>query len=458
MRLPRPLRTTSFQLALLYALLFAGSVIVVGAFVYWTALSALNQQIATQIETESRTLQAEFHSSDLDRLVAAVRERTRSRMAAKLSYLVIGPNGERLAGDLPVIPTHTGWLDIDAGENVTGEQTTNAEWLRVLVVELKGGPRLAVGGDLGQVEEVQEAILGALGSAAGIVLVLGIGGGLALSIGFLRRVDAITRTAEAIIAGDLAQRVPTRGTNDDFDRLAATLNRMLDRIATLLESLRQVSNDVAHDLRMPLARLRQRLESIRDHHLLEANGEAALDIALAEMDTILDTFAALLRIAQIEAGTRRAGFGEVNLSAIFETVIDAFGPAAEDAGKSVIARVEPGIGIRGDRELLTQMLANLVENAIRHTPSGTRIEVSLIPGQDGPVGIVADNGPGVPKEERERIFRRFYRLERSRTTPGSGLGLSLVAAIAALHEISIDLQDNKPGLRVQLTYRTSGPQ
>ena len=426
---------------------------ILGAFVFWTARSALDQQLKNRIETESVALQAEFRSGGVDHLVAVVHERGRSRTTTALTYAVVGPGNERFAGGLPLASQRTGWIDIDGGENATGENG-NAERLRAFVVQLNDGTRLAVGGDLEQIDEVEEAILGAFGSAAGVVLILGILGGLALSIGFLRRVDNITRTAEAIIAGDLAQRIPTRGSNDDFDRLAVTLNTMLDRIVNLMESLRQVSNDIAHDLRTPLARLRQRLESMRGHAPTQPNGGAEIDTAIAETDIILETFGSLLRIAQIEAGTRKSGFRDIDLSSVFETVIDAFSPAIEDAGKSLVTRVASNVMIRGDRELLTQLLVNLVENAIRHTPDGARIEMSLKTTPEGAVGVVADNGPGVPEAERERIFQRFYRSEHSRSTPGNGLGLSLVAAVAVLHRIEVELQDNKPGLRVVL--RLSG--
>lgn len=424
-----------------------------GAFTYWTARSALEQQSATRIEAESVALQAEFQSGGIDELVEAVRERASSRATTTLGYLVVGPNDEKLAGGLPLTSLRAGWINVDESENALDAKNGKIERFRAYVVELENGTRLAVGGDLGQIEEVEEAILSAFGSAAGIVLVLGIVGGIALSNGFLKRVDTITRTAEAIIAGDLAQRVPTRGTNDDFDRLASTLNQMLDRIADLMESLRQVSNDIAHDLRTPLARLRQRLESMRDHSQAQSDGTTDVDTAIAETDTILETFGALLRIAQVEAGTRRSGFRDVDLSAVFETVIDAFAPAIEDAGKGFVTRVADGVMVRGDRELLTQMLVNLVENAIHHTPAGARIEVSLTMTLDGAVGVVADNGLGIPESEHDRIFRRFYRLEHSRSTPGNGLGLSLVAAVAALHHIEIELQNNNPGLRVILMVR-----
>lgn len=452
MRIPRSFRTTSFRLALLYAVLFAGSVLLLGGFVFWTVRLALEQQLATRVETESIALQAEFRSGGLQRLAALVRERMASRASPPLSYALLAATGERLAGTLPVGSAPPGWVDIEGGESVAGERTASAERFRALIVALADGARLAVAGDLGQIEEVEEAILGAFGSAAGIVLILGIAGGLVLSIGFLRRVDAVTRTAEAIIAGDLSRRIPTRGVDDDFDRLALTLNRMLDRIGDLMERLRQVSNDIAHDLRTPLSRLRQRLESLRGSLAAEPEREREVDAAVADTDAILDTFGALLRIAQIESGARRSGFRAVDLSAVFETVVEAFAPSAEDAGKSLEARVAKHVFVRGDRELLSQLLVNLVENAIRHTPEAARIEVDLSVTEEHAVGIVFDNGPGVPERERERIFRRFYRLENSRSSPGSGLGLSLVAAVAALHNARIEVQDNRPGLRVTLHF------
>jgi signal transduction histidine kinase len=251
--------------------------------------------------------------------------------------------------------------------------------------------------------------------------------------------------------GDLAQRVPERGTDDDLDRLASTLNRMLDRVAELMDGLRQVSSAVAHELRTPLARLRQRLEAARSARSSPEH-EAAIDDALLELDAVLDTFGALLRIAQIEAGTCRTGFTDVDLGAIAESVVEAFGPAAEDAGKTLVAAIAPGAHVRGDRELLSQLLANLVENGIRHTPGGVRIEVGVAPTGTGARAVVADDGPGVPAQERERVLRRFQRLERSRDVPGTGLGLSLVAAIADLHGARIVLEDNAPGLRVRLDF------
>jgi signal transduction histidine kinase len=244
--------------------------------------------------------------------------------------------------------------------------------------------------------------------------------------------------------------VPVRGSRDDLDRLTLTLNRMLDRNAALMESLKQVSSDVAHDLRTPLTRLRQRLEA---GLAAPAERAQALEGALADLDSILETFAALLRIAQIEGGARRAAFRECDLSGIAATVVEAFAPSAEDQKQSLALTAPAPVSVDGDRELLTQMLVNLVENALRHAGAGTRIVVATAREADGGAVLsVTDDGPGVPEAERRRVFDRFYRLERSRTTPGSGLGLAMAAAAAKLHGADIELRDAAPGLEARVRF------
>jgi signal transduction histidine kinase len=274
-----------------------------------------------------------------------------------------------------------------------------------------------------------------------------------LSRAFLRRVDAISRTAEAIIDGDLTRRVPTRGTGDDLDRLAGTLNHMLDRIGVLMESLRQVSSDVAHDLRTPLTRLYQRLEGTRTHAQSMADYQSAIDAATGEAQRLLDIFSALLRIAQVEGASPRSGFGDVDLSAVAETVADAYRPDAEEAGHALTATITQGVLVSGDKELLTQALANLVENALRHTPPGARIDIRLEGSPETGARLsVEDDGPGVAETDLPHLTDRFYRGERSRTTPGNGLGLSLVSAVAELHGARLELDAVKPGLRVVLFF------
>jgi signal transduction histidine kinase len=285
-----------------------------------------------------------------------------------------------------------------------------------------------------------------------VSLTIAIIGGFVLSLGFLRQVEAISNTAEAIIAGDLRRRIPMRNGGDELDRLAATLNRMLERISSLMESLRQVSNDIAHDLRTPLGRLRQQLEEIRRIPRAATEYEHAIDRAIGESDDILNTFGALLRIAQIESGARKSGFHRVDLTELVEQIADTYRPVAEDEGCVFVSVAARNLTVEGDRELLAQLIVNLLENAIAHTGTGTTVLLSLEHVGTQAILSVSDNGPGVPKEELQNIFKRFYRLEQSRGAPGNGLGLSLVDAIAGLHGVDLEASQNMPGLRVTLKF------
>ena len=448
--LPRWLRVASFRLAALYVAVFAVSMAILGTAIFFEARSALRQQIDARIETETTFLRSEFRSHGLAGLVDMVR--SRGRGASALDYLVEDRAGVHLVGEMAAqAGLKAGWVTIDVAPAV--EDGGEPEQVRALVSDIGDGVQLAVGSDLRQIGDLGEAIVTSLLWAVGLAAVLGIAGGALVSRAFLRRVDAIARTAEAIIGGDLARRVPVRGTGDDLDRLAGTLNRMLDRIAVLMDRLRQVGSDVAHDLRTPLSRLYQRLEDACGHAQSAADYEAATEAALEEARGLLETFAALLRIAQVEAGSPRAGFGHVDLSAVVETVCDAYRLDSEDGGRSLTVTAAPGIAVTGDRELLTQALANLLENALRHTPPGTHIDVRLQGILDvGAVLSVADDGPGVDAADLPHLTNRFYRTERSRTTPGNGLGLSLVMAVAELHEARLWLDAMQPGLRVSLSF------
>jgi signal transduction histidine kinase len=421
-----------------------------GAAAFWSTRSALEKQLTRRVEAEMMLLEQEFRASGIDRLIATVQQRTRVR--GNLDYFVADPAGKRLAGDLPVISDRLGWVAYDSGEAAGEKQSGESERVLVLIKQLDGGFRLGVGEDLEQVGEMEDTFLGILVPALGIVLVLGIGGGLLLSAAFLRRVDMITRTADAIIDGDLSRRIERTGSGDDFDHLSATLNVMLDRIVGLMENLRQVSNDIAHDLRTPLSRLRQDLEEAQKRELTAPELKRVIEGAVAEADVLLETFSALLRIAQIEAGIRRSAFRAVDLSDVLRTVAEAYVPAVEESGRTLRTEIAAGVQVDGDRGLLSQLFVNLVENALRHTPAGTTITLRLSRQPAGALAEVADTGTGIPADERAKVFRRFYRLERSRTTPGSGLGLSTVAAIVELHHAAIELLDNAPGLRVVIRF------
>ena len=306
---------------------------------------------------------------------------------------------------------------------------------------LPGGGALVVGRDLTAARALEQRLLTGAGWVGGAVLLLGLAGGLLIGRSVARRAAAMDAALAAVQGGDLDRRLPARPGGDEFDRLATRINATLDRLQALMAALREVTDDIAHDLRTPLTRLRQRLDDAA-----RAPTGAAIGAAQAEADRLLEIFAALLRIAQVESGTQRAGFTAVDLSAIAESVAEVYAPAAEERGQTLATAIEPGITTTGDPALLTQMLANLVENAIRHGRAGGR--VSLAVGAEGIV--VADDGPGIPEAEREKVFRRFHRLDASRSTPGSGLGLALVRAVADLHGIGIVLEDAAPGLRARL--------
>ena len=450
MRRNRLLRTSNFRLTVLYVGLFGASVCVILLVTYWAIAGLLAQQLEADIKLDLHDLQEEYRLGGLPRLQKTLEGRLHSRDHADY-YLLQTRAGRRIAGNLPVMPPVRAWQNLPPPAG--GSPGAEHAYIRAHGVVLSpDGLFLLVGHDAHRLREVRALILDAFAWSLAATVILGVLGGIVMSAGMLRRIDAINRTSAQIMQGDLTRRIPLSGNDDEFDRLSENLNAMLDRIAALMQGLHQVSNDIAHDLRTPLTRLRQRLEGARASARSVEDFDTAVEAAISDTDAILETFSALLRIAQLEAGAQRASFADVSLSDVFTTVVDLYAPVADDRGRKLLSRIEPNIHVAGDRQLLTQMIVNLIENAFDHSPGGRSIEVSLDAGSEGPIGRVADNGPGIPPAERERVFQRFYRLDRSRSQPGSGLGLSLVAAIAQLHAIKVELSDNGPGLRVTLQF------
>jgi signal transduction histidine kinase len=446
-KLPRLVRTASFRLAALYVLMFVSSVGPLGIVVFWTTRAAIEAQVADRIQSETRYLRGVWETEGLGALRALVQQRDSGISA--LDYALRDPRGVRLAGKLSPMLGNVGWNHL----RIPNADERGAEPELLLVTMLPDGSRLSVGDDLGRVTQAGRVIGRVFALAIIAIVMLGIAGGVLISRAFLRRVDAIARTAEAIIGGNLKRRVPVENTFDDLDRLAVTLNRMLDRNETLLTSLQHLGSNVAHDLRTPLSQLRQTLEEARRTDTTVDGFRASIDLAIARAQSMQQIFAALLRIAQLEGGSGGAPFEALDLSDVLDTVADAYVPLAEQDGYVVQLESDIDSWVDGDRQLLMQMLANLIENALQHTPPGTRIRASVL--RRPPRGVqlqVADNGPGVPAADRGRITERFYRCERSRTTPGHGLGLSLVAAIADLHNASLSIEDAAPGLRFRITF------
>jgi signal transduction histidine kinase len=432
---------------MVYAALFVVSAVVLFGTVYVKATDAMQNDMQAVLRTEAFQL-AEIHRRfGLLGLAEQITRRMNFRTRGPIYYLLQAPTQQVVVGNLPGMPPVDGVVDF-VRRSDSDEPANPRSKLTGFGITLPDGSFVLVAQDASRLVDMQHAIESAFAFASAMILVLAVAGGVLLGAGFLRRIDTIGRTTRAIMEGDLSARIPVRGTNDEIDQLVVSLNAMLDRIQHLMEGLRQVSNDIAHDLRTPLGRLRQRLEEARDHATTTAEYSAAADDAIVEADLLLEIFSALLRIAQIEAGAQKSAFADVDLSAVAKSVGEAYLPSAEDSQHKLELRIEEDVTVHGDRQLLAQMISNLVENALSHTPAGSTVSLVVAA---GPRITVADNGAGIPAEERDKVFDRFYRLDRSRTTSGSGLGLALVKAIAGLHGLAIRLEDNLPGLRVVLS-------
>ncbi len=333
-----------------------------------------------------------------------------------------------------------------------GPDRTEEHAARARVFRLQGGLRLLVGRDVRDLEATRGLIENALAWGLAMTAALALLGGWLMSAGVVRRLEAINQTSREIMEGDLTRRIPLRGSDDDFDQLALSLNQMLARIESLMAGVRQVSDNIAHDLRTPLTRLRTKLELLRRE--LEG-ADAARSIAeevIADAEEMLMTFNALLRIARIESGGRRAAFAPGGLAALIGDLVELYEPVAAQRAQTLTSETPDAAWVTGDRDLLFQALANLVDNAIKYSPRGGRVELSLQSDGVQLCLVVADEGPGIPSALRTEVFRRFFRIDDSRSTPGSGLGLSLVQAVIQLHRAAIRLDDNRPGLRVSLHF------
>jgi signal transduction histidine kinase len=446
--LARLFRTSSFRLTLLYAALFSTSALLLFAVIFWTTSFYMTNQLDDAIDSDRTELQQGLSTGGLPRLSEMIRDRVDQMPLGPIVYLLQDAGGAVLAGNLPSMQPRTGTFDFD----LPAPRAGHLHSIRARGVVLPSGDYLVVGADAHPLDEMREWILRAFGWGFAITLLLAFGGGALISNGLLRRVETISRAARAIMEGNLSRRIPARGVDDEFDHLAGSLNAMLERTERSIEGMRQVSSDIAHDLRTPLTRLRQHLELGRRRARSLDELRIAIDRSIAEVDDILETFGALLRIAQVESSAHRDHFGTVDFSELLNGVAELYHPMAEEKRQRFAVEIEPRLCLFGDRELVAQMVANLLENAMRHSPAEASIALTARRMRDDIEIAVADNGPGIPASERDKVFRRFYRLEASRTTPGSGLGLSLVAAVAALHGAEITLADNNPGLRAVLRF------
>jgi signal transduction histidine kinase len=435
------LRTTAFRLTLLQLALTLLGTVLLGGVAWWTTAGFFARESAQEIERGMGVLLQSAALSGVRGVALSIEARLAADRAGAEYYALVAPSGQRLAGNIANLPRNSGWQEFPVRQPDGTDRPVLA-----LTAPLPGGGMLLVGRDLSAVRALEQRLVVAAFWVGGAALLLGLVGGGLIGRGVARRAAAMEATLAAVQSGALSQRLHVGARGDEFDRLAARINATLDRLGGLMEALRSVTDDIAHDLRTPLSHLRQRLEQAARAET-QAEWREAAAAAEAACDRLLDLFAALLRIAQVEAGTERAGFTQLDLSAVAETVAEVFAPAAEIRGQTFTAEIAPGIAAWGDHALLTQMLSNLVENAVRHGRQGGRVMLVLRAGEI----TITDDGPGIPEAEREKVFRRFHRLDAARSTEGSGLGLALVRAVADLHGMTVALEDAAPGLRVRVS-------
>jgi len=458
------LRTTAFQLTLVYLLIF---ILFAASLLGYFALNTrrlITEQITTTVNSEINGLSEQYAQGGIRRLVIVVD--LRSRRPGSSLYLVTTPTGEGLAGNVgslePGVLDHPGWLETNYRRLEAPEGSDHHALVQV--VQLPGGFRLLVGRDLEERERLFGIIANAGQWSIALVIVLGLIGGFFVSRRVLNRVDAMTDTAQTIMAGDLAGRLPVAGTGDELDRLALHLNAMLERIEALMGGLKEVSDNIAHDLKTPLTRLRNRCEQALRGATSDKDYRAALETTIAESDELIRTFDALLMIARAESGQARDNMTEFDAAEIARDVGELYEPLAEEKGLALKIDAPVAAPVRGNRELVSQALANLVDNAIKYAGPNSKLngepaEIVVKAGNEGGriMLTVADRGLGIPDGDRSRVVERFVRLEQSRSEPGSGLGLSLASAVARLHGGELKLEDNHPGLRSTIALPRAGP-
>jgi len=446
----RLFNTVSFKLALLCALQFLIVLCVLMTINYVVTQRALEEQLQSRVHDDFLDVTQLAKEQDQDSINREISERISEPFFNGVYFFASDSTGQKVAGNLDEVERKNGWqtLSLDADPSAPSE-----------AVPIRGEGQIFpdqsfvfVGKDARQLIMTERTLIFSYLGSALIAGFLALTAGFLLSRGLVRKIDDISTTSQAIIDGNLTKRIPVNGTNDEIDRLSVNLNRLFQNNQKLLDSLKQVTVAIAHDLRTPLTRVRNTLEKLRHQPRLSHTHKSQLDAALSESEQLLQTFGALMRIAQIEAGTRRQGFTRFNLSNMGLRIFAIYQAVAEDAGKILEAEITPEVFCEGDPDLLLQLCVNLVENAIKHTPSGTTIRLKVV----APCQLeVSDDGPGIPDTELGRVTERFYRLDRSRSAPGNGLGLALVAAIAQIHEADFRLSDNEPGLRARLIFSQS---
>lgn len=447
-------RRTQVRSAVAFTLIITVSVSALFAILIVRLADGLEDGVRARILNTRDALLAIDRRYGFDELVSVVTDEAESVRDADSIFAVLDTNGAIVAGNIRTERPFDGWRVLERSRlpDIAGDGTGRDRFFAMWLPVSKG--MLLIGRSDREVQQARRILMRSLGWGVLATAILGVGSGIYLARGAQKRIDDIANTLLAVSAGDLDRRVPVKVPHHDLDEVGERINAMLTQLKRLVQSANQSSTDIAHDLKRPMTRLRQQLESASETDGANPATKRALEEAISEVDSIVSTFEALLNIGQLEAGDRRARFVETDLSKVLDDTVEAYAPVIEDSGFQLAwnSGQSPGQFVRGDHELLVQLMVNLIENVLQHCPAGTTIELSLASTPRGPVASVADNGPGIPASEHENVFRRFYRLERERSSPGHGLGLSLVRAIADLHGAKITLADNAPGLKVLVAF------
>ncbi|PDT00107.1 two-component sensor histidine kinase [Rhizobium chutanense] len=440
-------RSTPFRLAVTFGVLFVVTFIFSGAIIYHMLRLGLGRDLDQSLGEMNSLVVSTYQPGDTEDLVSTLNNYASFQSTSDGLYSLTDQAGKKLAGNFAAPRLPNGVHTVTSSDvGLKGHERYRMQ------VSTIGPYSLVVAENFNDVDEMLRIVQVSLEWAAAIVVATAIGGGVFLAVRAQARLDRVALTMNDVAQGQLQARIPVSGNGDDLDTVAIQINAALERLQTLVESMRQVSADIAHDLKTPLNRLRLTLDAAVAGNDRQADVSTLLDEARHESDRINATFEALLRISQIEAGARRERFQPTDIDAVLAVISEVYADVAEDARKSLRITERCPAFIRGDRDLLMQMIANLVENAINHCPDGTDITVALRCRGGRAIVSVADTGPGIPAGERDKVFRRLYRLDKSRTTPGSGLGLSLVKAIADLHSAEISMADNHPGLTLSIAF------
>ena len=454
---PRPSRpslwrSAGLKLAIVYALLFALSALALVIFLWWATAGLLDRQVEAAVHADAQGLSEQWANGGLAALRTTIEDRLAENVDDDAIYLLTDPAMKPLAGNLALWPPPVVSTDVVYELLVSRAGITNMA--RVQRFDLPDGSHLLIGRDVETRTPLRALLTSALLWSVALLVVLGIVGGLVMQRLFRRMIASVTATAGAIAQGDLSRRVRVTGRGDEFDRLAETINDMLDRIGRLMDGVRAVSNSIAHDLRTPIARARARLEDAGDHASGPDELRAAVGRAVTDLDGVTAIFDALLRIAETEAGTRRAAFSDFDLAPLLNDLCELYTAPAEESGLTWLFHADSPLPVYGDRDLIGQAVVNLLDNALKFSPAGGTVQLT---GRNSPAGVVLvvqDSGPGIPDCDRARATERFFRGEQARQTPGSGLGLALVDAVAHLHAGKLALEDAGPGLRAVLTLPT----